>query len=76
MNEVARRELFKGSGIYVVTVEHEAWKVVGSALSPVEIGPFPSEEEAKACQETLQCSIVGKYLHRDTYYERFGKRVA
>lgn len=75
MNEVARRELFTGSGIYVVTVEYEAWKVVGSALCPVEIGPFPSEEEAIACQETQRNAIIGKYLHQENYYERFGKRV-
>lgn len=75
--EVSRKEWIKGSGVWIVTTERPAWKIVcgGTAIGS-EIGPYETEEEAKEAQKTLHVSsLVGQYVHRSSHYERNGKRV-
>lgn len=73
--EVARKELFKGSGIYCVTVEHKAFKIVTNGLCSMQFGPYETENDAKMASANLPDSLIAPYMHRFTYYERFGKRV-
>lgn len=75
MKEIKREELFKGSEIWCVTVEHGAWKIVTNGLCGMQFGPYETETEAKRASENLPDSLVTPYIQRFTYYERFGKRV-
>lgn len=73
--EVERREWLPG--VFIITVEYPAWKIVGNAWCQVSFGPFASEDEAKQFLDPnpLRGETVWPYIHRETYYERFGKRV-
>jgi hypothetical protein len=76
--EVGRKELFTGSGIYEVTTERVAWKVICSGLCGFgcgEIGPYDTEEEAQAASATEVGSLVAQYKHRSAHFERNGERV-
>jgi len=73
--EVGRKELFIGSGIFVVTVEQQAFKIITNGACEIEVGPYETEADALLASENLEGSIVAPYAHRFSYYERFGERV-
>jgi acyl-CoA reductase-like NAD-dependent aldehyde dehydrogenase len=83
MKEISREELFgPGCGVWVVTVEEDAWKVIGAGTAiNLSAGPY-TEEKAREVANRHEMGVPGErrwipvpFKHRFTYYERFGKRV-